>query len=165
VRYVNTKQWTTSNSNLIKLPEYHNISNQLVKSNHKIPHVTEFCHLEGCINSQVTLKFYMQKYHLLKNWNYPPSPPKQEVMNNFILLPHLVVIHTEGARIIQAVPIYICNSASILLSTSFPISVMLDKVCFYITVRNTMAIAGCLSGCRFLCDKAAIFSAVIKARP
>jgi len=28
-------------------------------------------------------------------------------MNNFfILLPHLVVIRTEGARIIQAVPIY-----------------------------------------------------------
>jgi hypothetical protein len=42
---------------------------------------------------------------------------------------------------------------------------MLDKVCFYITALSTMAVAGCLSGCRFLCDKTAIFSAVIKARP
>jgi len=42
---------------------------------------------------------------------------------------------------------------------------MLDKVCFYITLLSTMTVAGCLSGCRFLYDKAATFSAVIKARP
>ena len=43
------------------------ISNQLIKSNHIIPRVTEFCHLQQCVNSQVPLKFYMKKYNLLKN--------------------------------------------------------------------------------------------------